>query len=214
MAYMRNDSSFAEELVGLFPAWPEITVLTVVAMMFAVMKSCRQAGSVPKNKSSSIDPAKTALSKSILEEMNLGKFQTVVTIWRATKASIATPITTLQQVCEALLATEPEVMVQEVIEHMVKFPAELCRERAAVAVLNRIGHAGPTELMFECFTAMQQQMGLKAPKLYEFPIAAYAVAGKEADLARVIASTKNDLLEVPSRLYAVAIKGLLRAGKN
>jgi len=216
MAYMRDASRFAADIVenGLVPTWLEVFIIIVFAVGFATMRPRRQAGSVFKKPHPSINPAADSLCKSIEAEMGLGKFQTVVNIWRATKACTATPISALQQVCEALLAVEPEGLVQEIIDHMMKFPNELCNESTAMAVLSRMGRTSRTELLFECFNTMQQKIGLKAtPQMCETLIAAYAYAGKEADLAQIIAMTRNDLSQLTSRHYAVASKGLLKAGK-
>jgi len=195
------------------PFWLELSVMVSFAIGFAVMQ---KRGRVPPalRKQQTADAARDLLCKSIEAQINLGDPKAAVALWRAAKAYTATPIATLRVVCQALLETEPDNLVSEVVEHIVLHPIQLGCQDTAAAVLGVVGRSGNTDMMYELFLAVQERAGLpSSSQMHEALVAGYAFAGKTEEVSNCLQKMRTNGPRITVRTYALAIKGLLRNGK-
>jgi len=137
----------------------------------------------------------------------------ILAAWRQGCADAPTPPDFLKAVVQALVACEPDQVIEELVTHVRAHPETLCNVRTANISLDAIARAGSPKIMEELAQVFRQQLQIR-PNLqtYEVMLGGYATAGATKRVAQICSEVSAHGLRLSPRGLSLAIKGFLKNG--
>jgi len=179
-----------------------------------ILRRFRTRKSTPKvSDEAALEGPLAHLHKSVEADLSAGHSDAVLSLWRSSKARIATPVDTLKLVAQAFLDADPAALVEEIADHMVAHREILCQGRTVTTVLDVIARAGQVKVMEQFNSVMQHRFQLApSSQTYEVLLGGYASAGDEANVWQLIKEVHAARSKLTPRGFALTIKGFLKNG--
>lgn len=200
----------------LAPMWVEILFMLFFSVGFAV---CAGPRSLKLGKSSSVKDKKSdkvkqhALHKQIGAHVEAGDHAAAVKTWHAAKVLVPTPPEMLKIVVQTLLEAQPDILVEEIIEHFTLHRCTLNNVRSVNVVLDVVARAGRMNLCDELANDFKHKLRISQNiQTCEVLLGGYASVGDESKASHLCKEMHEAHLKLSARGYSLMIKGFLKSG--
>lgn len=177
-------------------------------------KAKRYKAKASKNKvSTSVTPFDPKLQKTIEVEAAAGHPHAVLEAWRAGQALAPTPKDILKTVVQSFLAAEPNLLSQEILDHIRVHWQEMRSSYVAIPLLDTVARSGDTSILLQLWDGLVVRLGMRRTScMYEMMLGGLASAAQVEKVREFQGQMQQDKLKVTARGYSLIIKGFLKHG--